>query len=167
MKIKIRRASEADIDDIMPVYDTARTFMRQNGNMTQWDNGYPSRRQILADISAGVCYVGVDCEGRIAMVFAFIPGDDPTYEVIEDGAWLNDRPYATIHRIASSGIYGGMLNRCVDFCFGQIDNIRIDTHADDLPMHNALKRLGFARCGIIHVADGTPRTAYQKYQGIQ
>lgn len=167
MEIKIRRATEADIDDIMPVYDSARKFMRRNGNMTQWGNGYPSREQILADIRAGVCYIGVDREERIVMVFAFIPGNDPTYSYIEDGSWLNDRPYATIHRIASSGLYGGMLNRCVDYCFRHIDNLRVDTHADNRPMQDALARLGFTRCGIIYIADGTPRTAYQKYQGHQ
>ncbi|MDE5567429.1 MAG: GNAT family N-acetyltransferase [Muribaculaceae bacterium] len=167
MEIKIRHASEADIEHIMPVYDSARAFMRRNGNITQWGNGYPSREQILTDIRAGVCYVGVDSDGRIAMVFAFIHGNDPTYTHIEDGSWLNDRPYATIHRIASSGLYGGMLRHCTDFCFSQIDNLRIDTHADNRPMQDALARLGFTRCGIIYIADGTPRTAYQKYQGIQ
>lgn len=167
MEIKIRHASESDLDNIMPVYYLARKFMRRNGNMTQWGNGYPSREQILADIRSGVCYVGVDCDEKIAMVFAFIPGEDPTYSYIEDGCWLNDRPYATIHRIASSGLYGGMLRRCVDYCFRLIDNLRIDTHADNRPMQDALDRLGFTRCGIIHIADGTPRTAYQKYQGIQ
>ncbi len=34
--------------------------------------------------------------------FAFILGEDPTYQQI-DGAWLNDQPYGTIHRIAGNG----------------------------------------------------------------
>ena len=167
MEIKIRLASEADLDSIMPVYDAARQFMRRNGNLTQWVNGYPSREQILTDIRSNVCYVGVDGEDRIAVVFALIHGDDPTYANIEDGEWLNALPYATIHRIASSGLYGGMMSRCVDFCFRQINNIRVDTHADNRQMNSALSRLGFTRCGIIRIADGSPRTAYQKYQGIQ
>lgn len=167
MEIEIRRAVEADLDAIMPIYDSAKAFMRQTGNMTQWADGYPSRQHILSDIHSGVCYVGVDSEGRIAMVFALITGDDPTYAFIEDGSWLNDRPYGTIHRIASAGLYRGMLKRCVDYCFKQIDNLRIDTHADNQPMKDALARLGFARCGTIYIADGSPRTAYQKYQGIQ
>lgn len=29
-------------------------------------------------------------------------------------------------------------------------------------MQHILEKNGFARCGIIHVADGTPRIAYQK-----
>ena len=29
-------------------------------------------------------------------------------------------------------------------------------------MQNAVKKEGFQRCGIIHVADGTPRIAYDK-----
>ena len=29
-------------------------------------------------------------------------------------------------------------------------------------MQHLLEKNGFTRCGIIHVADGTPRIAYQK-----
>lgn len=167
MQIEIRRAVESDIDAIMTVFDSAKVFMRKTGNTSQWAGAYPARQNILADIRAGVSYIGVDDVGHIAVTFAFIPGEDPTYSLIEDGAWLNDLPYGTIHRIASSGLYAGMLSRCVDFCFKQIDNLRIDTHADNRPMKDALARLGFSRCGIIYCVDGTPRIAYQKYQGNQ
>ena len=40
-------------------------------------------------------------------------------------------------------------------------NIRVDTHARNLPMRAKIEARGFVRCGIIHVADGTPRIAYQ------
>ncbi len=96
------------------------------------------------------------------MVFTFIIGEDPTYKEIENGAWLNDKPYGTIHRIASSGRQGGMLKASVRYCAQMIDNIRIDTHADNGPMQNALHRLNFTFCGIIYVADGSPRLAFQK-----
>lgn len=46
------------------------------------------------------------------------------------------------------------------FCHNKIDCLRIDTHADNKPMQNAIDSYGFRYCGIYHVADGTPRNAY-------
>ena len=92
--------------------------------------------------------------------FAFIIGREPNYAVIENGAWHSDQPYGTIHRIASNGQAKGIACACFDFCHSKIDCLRIDTHADNKPMQNAIGSYGFRYCGIIHVADGTPRNAY-------
>lgn len=156
----IRHARTEDLESIMPIYESARRFMRSRGNVAQWVNGYPSEESMLRDIANGNLYVDTDSDGRILFVFAFIIGDDPTYGVIE-GAWLNDDPYGTIHRLASAGATTGVFQRCLDYCFTRIDNIRVDTHADNSPMLKAIDRAGFKRCGIIYVADGTPRVAFQ------
>ena len=161
-RIEIRKAEITDIDAILSVLDAARGFMRRTGNMSQWGNGYPSRDCIMADIAAGNSYVGVDAAGDIVMSFAFIIGEDPTYSIIEDGAWLNDSPYGTIHRIGSTGKHSGMMVHCVDFCMQYVDNLRLDTHEDNKAMLEAVRRLGFVRCGVIYCQDGTPRLAFQK-----
>jgi RimJ/RimL family protein N-acetyltransferase len=155
----IRKSTPEDVADIMRIYDSARRFMRSRGNPTQWSGGYPSEALVQQDIARGVSYVG-QRTGQILFVFAFILGEDSTYRVIE-GSWLNDAPYGTIHRLASAGVITGVFERCVAFCLQQIDNIRVDTHADNLPMQHAILRAGFSQCGIIYVADGTPRIAYQ------
>lgn len=160
-EISIRKSTPEDIDIIMPVYDTARRFMRSKGNMTQWTNGYPSRNTILADIEAGNHYIGFDCEGRPTMVFALILGPDPTYDIIEDGAWPHSRPYGTIHRLASSGRCRGILAACTAYALKLTDTIRLDTHADNSTMLEAARRLGYVRCGVIYCQDGTPRIAWQ------
>lgn len=158
----IRRSTSRDIDRIMEVYEAAKRFMRKCGNFSQWTGGYPDKDTLLTDISRMNHYLAEDEEGNILMVFTFIIGSDPTYKVIESGAWLNDCPYGTIHRIASSGMQSGMLKACVRYCAKIIDNIRIDTHADNGPMQNALHHLNFKFCGIIYLADGSPRLAFQK-----
>lgn len=163
--IEIRKSRINDISQVMPLYEGAKLFMRKHGNMTQWINGYPSEDVISQDMLKGNHYIGVDNQEDIVMAFTFIIGEDPTYGHIKDGAWLNDDRYGTIHRIASSGKYGGMLSMCVDYCFNLIDNIRVDTHADNRPMIEALQRLAFKRCGIISLADGSPRIAFQKLGG--
>lgn len=159
--INFRRAKPEDIDIIMAIYDSARCYMRREGNSQQWTGGYPSRALITADIESGHCYVGTDESGDIAAVFALIAGNDPTYARI-DGEWLDDLPYATIHRLASSGKKKGVLKACVDFCSSLHGNLRADTHECNRTMLAGLRACGFVRCGIIRIADGSPRIAFQR-----
>jgi GNAT superfamily N-acetyltransferase len=101
--------------------------------------------------------------GCLEAVFAFILGPDPTYAKIEDGQWLNDEvPYGTIHRLASAGDRRGVASEVIAWCLEHCESLRADTHADNKIMQHLLEKNGFARCGIIHVEDGTPRVAYQK-----
>ena len=157
--MEVRRARIDELDQIMAIFDVARAFMRAHGNATQWPLGTPSREEIAGDIDAGVCYVLI-ADGELAGTFCFIPGEDPTYAVIEGGAWRSDEPYGTIHRVASAGTTRGIAKACFDFCAGRIGHLRIDTHQDNLPMQHAIERYGFERRGIIHIADGSPRIAY-------
>ena len=61
----IRHATQTDLPRILEIYDIARRFMRQNGNMVQWVNGYPSEPLLRQDIANGDLYVmeedGVRC----------------------------------------------------------------------------------------------------------
>ena len=158
----IRKAELAELDEIMKIFDIARQYMREKGNMNQWINGYPSRELITEDIEKGqlfVCLGGSD--DKIHGVFAFSLGDDPTYNIIEGGEWLNNEPYGTIHRMASDGTIRGLLEKSMPFCLSLTDNVRIDTHADNQPMLDAVRRYGFRHCGVIYVADGSPREAFQ------
>ena len=145
------------------IYTDARRFMREAGNPTQWAQEYPNKESVLADIENGVGYV---CEdgGEVVAVFMFAEGPDPTYDVIYDGAWQNDEPYAVIHRIAvAEGAHGrGVAGFCFAECFRRFPNLKIDTHRDNIPMQRALSRAGFVRCGIIHLANGEERVAFQK-----
>lgn len=159
----IRRALPSDWDDMLEIYAAARRFMKQAGNPTQWGDNFPPEELLREDIRLGRSYVYV-IEGRTQAVFAMIPGEDPTYQVIE-GAWLNDRPYCAVHRVASRGEVKGIAARVLEWCLDQCGNVRIDTHDDNLPMQRVLEKNGFARCGRIWIADGTPRVAFQKTVG--
>lgn len=158
----IRKATEADVPRIMALIDMARTTMRANGNMHQWANGYPDEAAMLADIGRGVCYL-IEYDGCVEATFSMIDGPDPTYAVIYDGAWVDtDAPYVVVHRIASTPDSHGVMSAIVDFCNQRINNIRIDTHRDNTIMQHCLQRLGFTYCGIILLANGDERLAYQK-----
>lgn len=137
--------------------------MKSYGNTTQWsDDNYPGMDSLREDMEKGISYVGIDPDGEVVMTFVLLEGDDPTYEIIYDGEWLDSKPYATIHRMASKRKYPGMLGKCVEFCFKKIPNLRSDTHKDNLPMRKALRRAGFKECGLIICRNGTLRVAYQK-----
>jgi hypothetical protein len=154
----IRKAQINDLERILEIYDLARAYMRANGNHKQWPVGTPAKETLVDDIAKGQLYVGED--DIIRFVFAYIPGEDPTYGYIE-GAWLNDEPYATIHRIASDGSVKGVLRQVVSFIKRDISNIRIDTHEDNKTMQRTILNNGFKRCGIIYLENGDPRIAYQ------
>lgn len=51
----------------------------------------------------------------------------------------------------------------MDWAFSQCNHLRVDTHTDNKVMQNLLTKLGFKKCGIIHVIqDNYPRYAYEK-----
>lgn len=161
--MNIRKTTTKDLDQILSIYTYARLQMRLSGNPDQWGEDKPSPETIKNDIQNRSSYVVIDpISNEIAGVFAFIIGDDPTYHRIENGGWLNDDTYGTVHRIASSGIQKGILRCCLAFCETKAPNIRIDTHERNHTMQHLLENNGYIKCGRIYVADGSPRIAYQK-----
>ncbi len=105
--MKIRTATILDLERILEIYAYARTFYG-----TDWES-YPVGRWISKEGTIDqrhrtrtiVCHGG---KNEIHGVFVFIIGADPTYEVIEDGAWPDNSPYGTIHRIAGDGQVKGL-----------------------------------------------------------
>lgn len=148
--MKIRIANKSDVDKIMKIYDVARAYMKDNGNPNQWKNGYPDEELIRYDISQEQLFL-VERNEEILGVFVFIMGEEPTYQVIEQGNWNLEKEYGTIHRIASSGKMKGLTKACFDYCTERIDYLRIDTHQNNKTMQAAIEKYGFRKCGIIYV----------------
>ena len=155
---RVRPAEQADMAEILEIYARARQFMAENGNPTQWGQHHPARELLEEDIRQKRLYA-VEENGRLCGVFMFRVGDDPTYTHIE-GSWRSSAPYGVIHRIA--GVGGGVFAAALDYCNGVIHHLRIDTHADNKPMQHVVEKAGFSKRGIIYVADGTPRIAYDR-----
>lgn len=176
----VQEAQEADLPKILEIYAAARDFMRRNGNPSQWGESYPPESVLRDDILHRQLYTVKDEDETITGVFAFIIGNDPTYEKI-DGAWLSSDEYGTIHRVASSGKKPGVFSSVLSFCESKIRHLRIDTHEQNLVMQHLIAKHGFVKCGTIYthdvlppypalpwtkldneVYDGTPRIAYEK-----
>lgn len=158
--LNVRDATLTDLDQIMKIYKYAQDYMIRSGNPSQWGYSYPEKDLIRSDIRQNICKL-ICNENEIHGVFALWKGAEPTYAQIQDGGWLNDEPYVTIHRIAGDGQVRGLFNCAVNYCKSISQNIRIDTHADNLTMQKAIEKEGFVRCGIVHVRDGSERIAYQ------
>lgn len=156
----IRHATEEDIPRMNEIFAIARKFMVETGNPTQWLDNYPTREMLQEDMSTQssfVCMKGTEMVGT----FVLLGGDDPTYEIIYEGAWPNNHAYGTIHRIASSRQVKGIFQAALDYALLHYSTIRIDTHKDNKAMRSAVTKAGFQYCGIIHCWDGSPRVAYQ------
>ena len=158
----IRKAKATDITDIMLVMEAAKKIMRSSGNMHQWIDGYPSEPVIFSDMEKQGGFV-IEDAGRIVGYFAFLPSPEPTYSKIYDGDWLDDsQSYHVVHRIASYPDVHGIFTDIMEYCFSHDTNIRIDTHKDNLIMQHNIEKHGFTYCGIIYLANGDERLAYQK-----
>ena len=158
--LSIRPATAADLPALAEIYRKARAFMAATGNPTQWGTTDPRSEILGQDIARGQLFVLCDGDTPHA-AFALVPGEDPTYAVIE-GGWISDAPYATIHRLASDGSCRGVFGAALAFAAARQPHLRIDTHPDNHIMKKLIAGAGFACCGIIHVADGSPRIAYER-----
>jgi len=154
--MEIRKSTSNDIDLILSMYDHSRTVMRADGNMTQWV-GYPQREDVEEDIRRGVSYI---IEGM--GTFALVPGEEPTYNYIDHGRWIDElTPYSTLHRMAALPGAHGIADIAFRYAKEQSAHLRVDTHHDNRPMRHILEKEGFVYCGIIYMPDGAPRDAYE------
>jgi RimJ/RimL family protein N-acetyltransferase len=161
--MEIRLTEEKDIPAVLGIYDQARVFMKENGNPTQWTTGAPDKASLSRDLERRVSYVVWD-NGVIVGTFALIT-PDPNYGEIR-GRWLNEEPYIAIHRMAS--IKRGVGTFVLTEVCSKYKNVRIDTHRDNVPMRNLLRKMGFVHCGVIVLLDkdNSPREAYMKTNSL-
>lgn len=161
-KIQIRHTTLKDLPTILALIENGRQIMRSDGNLHQWSGNSPSTDLIKKDIANGNSYICIE-DGKAIGTFAFIPGPDPTYLKIYEGAWLEtESPYYVIHRMASTPESHGIFSAAMDYCFRVTNNIRIDTHRDNHIMQHNLLKHGFQYCGIIYLLNGDERLAYQR-----
>ncbi|MFM9413843.1 GNAT family N-acetyltransferase [Peptococcus simiae] len=163
----LRLAQTADLPTLLDIYNRARRLMHEAGNF-QWDLAYPGRDRLENDIKKDQLYALTD-DGKLVGAAALVPGPDPTYEVIREGAWLNNAPYWAIHRMvvdpACQGQgYASRMFQAVDALALDkgIHNCRVDTHAANQSMQHLISKQGYTYCGIITAIDGDDRLAYQK-----
>ena len=172
--MNIRVTIPADIPAVMRIIEEARSSIAALG-INQWQNGTPNRAMITKDMAEGQGRVVLQ-DDEVIGTFAIIYGGEPTYAVIENGAWqapdrdeTGDCCYIALHRVAVSVTHrgSGISTAIIEYAesFARIlgkRSLRIDTHEGNTVMRRMLEKHGFVPCGIIHLENGDPRVAYEK-----
>ena len=166
--IYIRKAAKNDLDQIMPIIDEAKKFLKEDGN-PQWQSGYPNVDAISTDIEQDAAWVLI-VDQKVAGYTAVTSGPDPNYHQI-DGRWNNDLdPYVAIHRVAISNEYRGMhlasylLSSLISLHYAEgVRNYRGDTFRRNEIVQHLVKDAGFIERGTIKNDDPIDpyRVAYE------
>lgn len=162
-----RPAKIEDVAAIMTIIGEAQISLRKL-NIDQWQNGYPAEADIINDIEKRCGYVMEDTNKIISYCAVFF-NFEPTYEKIFEGKWLSCSRFVVAHRIAvketekRKGNAAKLLSEIIYFSKNQkITSFKIDTHPENIPMQNLLKKIGFSYCGIIFLKNGDKRLAFEK-----
>ena len=153
---------------IMRIINMTKEVFAEEG-VDQWQKGYPKRDIFLQDIMKNESYTIFD-EDCIIGTFMLSKDIEPTYKEIHQGHWLNSDKYAVIHRFTIDpatrrqglGIKTFQKIETMLSIDDSIKSIRVDTHQDNLGMPALLEQAGYKYLGIIYLASGDKRLAYEK-----
>ena len=174
LRFEPRRAEIADMDALLDILEQAKAYLRESG-VDQWQEGYPNREALAADIEAGRGWL-FECvdNGKIAGYECVAMTPEVCYREI-DGAWLTEgENYAVIHRAMAAARYRGTRLAAEMFSFaaelaagmGRL-SVRVDTHRDNKAMNRLCEKQGFTYCGVVDLglvdpASDSLRNAYEK-----
>ena len=165
-----RKATLSDLDAMMNIIAQAQLFMKNQG-LAQWQNGYPQKEIIEQDILHSNAFVLCENENILCMATVIFTGE-PTYREIYDGCWLSNQEYAVVHRLAVNhehrrGGTGSLMMRHIEtFALNRsVLSIKVDTHEDNIPMQDLLRKCGYIYCGFIYLLNGDKRLAFEKLLG--
>lgn len=167
MNMILRKGREGDRKAVLSLYEDASAFLKKLG-IPQWQDGYPGEESFLEDLRSGTLWVWEGEGGKILGTASLCSGVEPTYLSI-DGRWLTEGDYATIHRSTlSRGYRGRGLGKRIFSDLEElarsknIPSLRVDTHEKNERMNRLIQRSGYTLCGVVTMADGSPRLAYEK-----
>lgn len=161
----IRKAQHSDIDTVMTIVASAQRALAELG-IDQWQDGYPSRAAIEADVNTDVGYVAVDAHNRPIGYAAIVFTGEEAYKQIADERWNTPNDYVVVHRLCVDGTQRrrGIALELMQYAAdtarrANLTAFRIDTHRGNVRMLGMMQRLGFNFTGIIRYDSGE-RMAY-------
>lgn len=165
--LALRYTKLEDIERVMEIIKQAQQYFKEKG-INQWQNGYPNAKVIENDIKNGHSFVLIK-NNEIVRTIAISFEGEATYNKIFEGAWKSNDNYAIIHRIAVDhelkgiGLSSEMIKQTELMCNKKsVGSIKVDTHEDNQAMQRSLIKNGFDYCGVIYLADGSKRVAFEK-----
>lgn len=165
--MEFRKSSQSDVNSIMHIIAQAQSYFKNQG-IDQWQNNYPNAETIKNDIANNESYVLLKDNNIVATAAVSFAGES-TYNSIYEGVWLSNKDFAVIHRIAVDntckglGLSSQIIKHVEQLCLNNgVNSIKIDTHQENIPMQNLLKKNNFKYCGVIYLEDGSKRIAFEK-----
>lgn len=151
-----RKAVKSDLADICAVYRAAIRYLDDQG-IDQWDDIYPSAKEILEDIENNEMYLGVT--DGIACAFTLNTKHDSEYD---SGAWqYPNAHYCVIHRLcvnpASQGNGIGTEAMCYieNLQKNKFEAIRLDAFSQNPTALHLYEKLGYRRAGEVRFRKGS------------
>ncbi|SIS57256.1 GNAT family N-acetyltransferase [Salimicrobium flavidum] len=170
--MEFRKTRKDDLPEIMPMIHEAQQKFRAQG-ISQWVDGYPDAETISSDVDKGESYVLAD-EKEIVASTVISSRQEVTYRTIHEGEWLSDADYLVVHRLVvkedrkNERLASLLLQKTEEIAEDlSIMSIKIDTHEENLPMQNLLKKNSYEYCGVIYLEDGSKRLAYEKKRKVE
>lgn len=166
----LRKVKANELDRVIEIIEEAKTVLRGRG-VNLWQNSYPDQQTLKSDIKRGIAYFLIK-DNQIAGVAALETQGEASYDKLENGQWSpqSQKHYAIFHRVAiAKGHQGeGLASIFIQHLLSvaaalDIQDIRIDTHADNLAMRHVIEKNGFTYCGNINNAQQLPLVAYQRF----
>jgi GNAT superfamily N-acetyltransferase len=154
--MELRRARKEDIDSIWAVYAEGIRAMKSAG-IDQWDEIYPTRKDIARDIADGSMYV-LEKGGRILSAVTLDTAAAPEYI---DGHWQYDLPYYVVHRLCvhpesqGKGIAAYTMRLAEERAKGQgLGALRLDAFAQNPAALRLYEKLGYQNVGSVRFRKG-------------
>jgi len=174
MNQEIRLAQEADLDEILAIFEAGRAYLREQ-DIVQWRCGNgPSQEKAERDIREGYSYVLI-IDGKIAGYTSLVPGDPgpDRFPELTEGTWDERHPqYVAVHSVALAEFTRGqgiatpflkeMIAQAIDLGY---KDIRIDTHPENQIMQKVMVNAGFVRRGTMVIPE-TPSGTRHTFQII-
>lgn len=164
-----RQATIEDLAGISLLLAETKAYFKTKG-IPQWQGDYPAISDFEQDIARGECYLALNHAQEVIGMMVVSTQPEPNYELIYAGEWHYQEPATVIHRLAISqkargrGIAKKLISLAEEVSLKEgYHVIRVDTHQLNENMQGLLKKSGFKFAGIIEVADGTPRQAFDKH----
>jgi len=133
----------------------------------QWQHHEPSLQTIEEDIRLGQ-FFGLFQKDQLVGTCSLLR-NEPSYEILTHGAWLNEEPYIVIHRfVIDSSLHrlglGSQFLRAIEALALQegVYNIRLDTHRLNIPMTKLLEKNHYLECGEAFIKGAGSRVVYHK-----
>ena len=164
--MELIRATEADLEELLALYQRAADQMQAEG-LKQWEWGiYPTEELIRDDVTRGRMFIQ-RMEGTLEGAVAVFDGaEEPVYGTV---AWTGGLNPGYFHRLVvnpatqGAGVAGGMLDDLQQMLRRSgCDCIRCDTALNNKRAMRLYEKMGFRSCGYIDWGNGETNIALNK-----